>query len=207
MKMKTTQLGLALVVLVSSLVLSCKPDQEVKPSEISTTSTEPAKAIGHLSYRLVRVSNPTADQQDAYNRITNAMNAAVAMYNGQTDVTKAVTVYYEPSVPTADGNMNGTVRFGSNRSYMTQCTAMHEIAHTLGVGQSARYQQLVVNGRFTGANALSMLRSMVGESQNSVLYADRQHFWPYGLNQNSEWSTVNGQRHARIVGAMKRDGI
>jgi hypothetical protein len=64
---------------------------------------------------------------------------------------------------------------------MTQHTAM-------GVGQSTRYKALVVNGKFTGS-------------------ADSQHFWPYGLNYESEWSTVNGPRQARIVAAMKLDGI
>jgi hypothetical protein len=160
-----------------------------------------------LTWTLVRASNPTADQIDAYNRITAAMNAAVSMYNGQTNVTKAITVYYVPSVPTADGNINGTIRFGSNRSYMTQCTAMHEIGHTLGVGTSSKWSSMFKNGVYQGANATAMLRSMVGESPTAVIKGDAMHFWPYGLNYNSEWSTVNGQRHARIVGAMKKDGI
>jgi hypothetical protein len=162
---------------------------------------------GNLTYALVRSANPTADENDAYGRIKTAMDAAVAMYNGQTTLSRQITVQYVPSVGTADGNMNGTIRFGSNRSYMTQRTAMHEISHVMGVGQSARYKALVVNGKYTGSNALETLRAMVGESSSSVLKADQQHFWPYGLNYESEWSTVNGQRNARIVAAMKRDGI
>ncbi len=162
---------------------------------------------GSITYTLVRASKPTADQEDAYSRITTAMNAAVKMYNGQTSLSRSITVQYVPSVATADGNMNGTIRFGSNRGYMTQRTAMHEIGHVMGVGQSATYRSLVVNGVFTGKNATALLRSMVGESSTSTLRADSQHFWPYGLNYESEWSTVNGQREARIVAAMKQDGI
>lgn len=162
---------------------------------------------GSMTYVLQRSSNPTADELDAYAKITAAMNAAVTMYNGQTTLSRQINVQYVPSVATADGNMNGTIRFGSNRSYMTQRTAMHEIGHVMGVGQSTRYKALVVNGKFVGSNALAMLRSMVGESSTSELKADQQHFWPYGLNYESEWSTVNGQRQARIVAAMKLDGI
>jgi hypothetical protein len=191
---------LCLTLLLCMIAVSCN-EQEVAPEKSVTLKA------GNVTYTLVKVANPNADQRDAYTRITNAMNAAVAMYNGQANLTRHVTVHYVPSVPTADGNINGTIRFGSNRTYMTQCTAMHEIGHTMGVGTSARYRQLVVNGIFTGANATRMLRSMVGESPTAVLHADGHSFWPYGLNYNSEWSTVNGQRHARIVGAMKVDGI
>lgn len=191
---------LCCTLLLSLIVISCN-DQEVIPEQPGTLKA------GNLTYTLVRVSNPTADQQDAYNRITSAMNAAVAMYNGQTNLSRHVTVHYVPSVPTADANINGTIRFGSNRSYMNQRTAMHEIGHTFGVGTSSRWNQLIVNGVFTGANTTRTLRGMVGESPTAVIRGDSQHFWPYGLNYNSEWSTVNGQRHARIVAAMKADGI
>jgi hypothetical protein len=183
-------------------------DPYLSEEEATADVAESHSALtGNITYVLQRSSNPTADELDAYTRITNAMNAAVTMYNGQTTLSRQITVQYVPSVATADGNMNGNIRFGSNRSYMTQRTAMHEIGHVMGVGQSTRYKTLVVNGKFTGSNALAMLRSMVGESPTSELKADSQHFWPYGLNYESEWSTVNGQRQARIVAAMKLDGI
>jgi hypothetical protein len=34
-----------------------------------------------------------------------------------------------------------------------------------------------------------------------------QHFWPYGLNQNGEFSQTNADRHVKIVEAMARDGL
>jgi hypothetical protein len=136
------------------------------------------------------------------------MNAAVTMYNQQTTYCSGnLRVEYNTGVPTADGNVNGTIRFGANRSYMNQRTAMHEIAHTQGVGTTARWAQLVVNGKYTGAYGLAMLRTFVGESPTATLSADGHSFWPYGLNYNSEWSTVNGQRNARLVGAFQRDGV
>lgn len=184
----------------------------VTPPDNSTESTEvttaPPTTEATITWYLVRASNPTADQTDAYNRITSAMNAAVTMYNQQTTYCSGnLRVEYNTGVPTADGNVNGTIRFGANRSYMNQRTAMHEIMHTQGIGTTSRWNQLVVNGKYTGAYGLAMLRTFVGESPTATLSADGHSFWPYGLNYNSEWSTVNGQRNARLVGAMQRDGV
>jgi len=207
MKTKLHSIGafcISFIIVASLIMVSCSKEDVVAPIP---PPDGPSLKAGHITYTLVKVSNPTADQADAYVKITAAMDAAVSMYNGQANLTKAITVQYVPSVATADGNINGNIRFGSNRSYMTQCTAMHEIAHTLGVGTSSKWSSLMVNGLWIGPNALAMIRSMVGESSASVIHGDSQHFWPYGLNYNSEWSTVNGQRNARIVGAMKADGL
>ena len=68
---------------------------------------------------------------------------------------------------------------------MNYITAMHEIAHTCGVGTSSKYTELVKDGIFTGVNATNQLRSITG-NQLDVLHADTQHFWPYGLNYTSE---------------------
>jgi hypothetical protein len=184
----------------------CK--KTVAPNENTEASTRTPTTEATITWYLVRVSNPTADQTDAYNRITAAMNAAVTMYNQQTTYCSGnLRVEYNTGVPTADGNVNGTIRFGANRSYMNQRTAMHEIAHTQGVGTTSRWNQLVVNGKYTGAYGLAMLRSFVGESPTATLSADGHSFWPYGLNYNNEWTTVNGQRNARLVGAFQRDGV
>lgn len=188
-------------------ILSCQKEQEAlpEPEKIADVS---AQVQGTLTWYLVTVANPTADQQDAYNRITAAMNAAVAMYNAQTPYCSGtLRVEYNTSVATADGNVNGTIRFGSNRTYMTQCTAQHEIAHTQGVGTTTRWSQLVVSGKFTGAYTLAMLRTFPEDGPNATLSADGHSFWPYGLNYNSEWTTLNGQRNAILVGEMQRDGV
>jgi len=190
-----------LFLIASLLYTSCSKEQ------VNIAPDASQLKAGSITYTIVKVSNPTADQTDAYAKIKVAMDAAVAMYNNQTSLSRALTVQYVPSVATADGNSNGNIRFGSNRSYMTQCTAMHEIAHTFGVGTSSKWSSLMVNGVWIGAKATAMIRSMVGETSTSVIHGDSQHFWPYGLNYNSEWSTVNGQRNARIVAAMKADGL
>ncbi|GIE99618.1 hypothetical protein [Paractinoplanes rishiriensis] len=175
----------------------------------SAASAAPAAqaqvAAAEITWTLVRASNPTADQQDAYNRITTAMNAAVARYNRLSDLTKAITVSYVPGVPTADGNTNGSIRFGSNRSYMTERTALHETAHTLGVGLSSGWSRLGGSGTWTGAQTTALVRQYDGGS--AVIRTGGGHFWPYGLNYENEFSQTNADRHVHIVVAMKRDGL
>jgi len=163
-------------------------------------------AAATITWTLERASNPTADQQSAYTQITAAMNAAVARYNNLSDLGKSITVRYDPSVPTADGNLNGTIRFGSNRSYMTERTALHEIAHTIGVGTSAGWSSHGGNsGTWTGAQATALVRQYDGSS--AKLSTGGGHFWPYGLNYENEFSGTAADRHVRIVEAMVRDGL
>lgn len=160
---------------------------------------------GNVTYTLNKATNPTADQTDAYAKIKVAMDSALYYYNTYTSITKKLNISYEPSVSTADGNSNGSIRFGSNRSYMVACTAMHEIAHATGVGTTTNYQKLIVNGVFTGVNATNMLKEVTAD-QTAVLKGDSQHFWPYGLNYSSEVkSTTDLINHVKIVNAMQKD--
>lgn len=176
-----------------------------QPKPTPTPSPTPKKT-GNVTYTIVKAQNPTEDQLDAYRRIEEAMETAVYYYNTYTTITKQITVLYEPSVPTADGNINGTIRFG-NRSYMNHVTAMHEIAHTIGVGTTNAWRNLIVNGVYTGKHATDELRAISGDS-GAVLKGDSQHFWPYGLNYVHEAETeADLINHCRIVNAMKKDGL
>ncbi|MFD5479056.1 hypothetical protein [Streptomyces hawaiiensis] len=162
-------------------------------------------AAATITWSLVRASNPTADQRSAYDSITKAMNAAVARYNNLSDLGKTITVRYEPGVPTADGNTNGTIRFGSNRSYMNERTALHEISHTLGVGLSGGWSRLGGSGTWTGGQATALVKQYDGSG--AKISTGGGHFWPYGLNYDNEWSGTAADRHVHIVAAMVRDGL
>ncbi|MBT2419321.1 hypothetical protein J7F01_32625 [Streptomyces sp. ISL-22] len=175
----------------------------------ATPQTAPASqdrvtAAADITWTLERASNPTQDQRTAYDLITRAMNAAVARYNNLSDLGKTITVRYDPGVPTADGNINGTIRFG-NRSYMTERTALHEIAHTIGVGTSSGWSRLGGSGTWTGAQATALVRQFDGSG--AKLSTGGGHFWPYGLNYENEFSNTAADRHVRIVAAMVRDGL
>src|SRR5690606_35520157 len=105
-------------------------------------------ARGNVTYTLARAANPTADQRDAYNLISAAMDTAVKNYNCYTNLSRHLNVSYNPSVATADDSTNGSIRFGS-RASMHHVTAMHEIAHVFGVGFTD-FRALLQNAIYTG---------------------------------------------------------
>jgi len=169
---------------------------------------------GHVTYTLTKSATPTADEQTAYAKITAAMDQAVAYYNCYTNITKAEVVEYDGSVKTADGNSNGTIRFGSDTSYMVLPTAMHEISHTVGVGTASKWRSFVAapdggtSGPWTGANAIAQRTALLPDGNQTYLVpnADTQHFWPYGLNYASEYKTeADLLGHCVMVMALRKD--
>jgi len=164
---------------------------------------------GHLEYQL---NNPESWPSDVTPLITAAMDGALEQYNCYADLTKSLTVNYDPGVPTAQANVDGWISFGSSKSYMQVATAMHEVAHTLGVGYYP-WSELIVDGVWTGPNVDAFMTNLPAEERDPDMYSQRdyitcdsQHFWPYGLNQASEhqsdWSLIN---NVRIVAAMQLD--
>lgn len=160
---------------------------------------------GTMDYHLNKVDNPNEDQLDAYARIATAMDSAIGLYNKYTSLSKHIEVYYNPGVPTAEASSNGSLSFGSGRSYMVVITAMHEMAHTLGMGTTNEYNSAIVGGVFQGEKAQAKLKELTGDN-TAELHGDAQHFWPYGLNYASE---VKSEKdlviHAQLVEAMYQD--
>ena len=144
-----------------------------------------AFAEGGVTYTLHKSANPTSDEQDAYKRITTVMDSAVKLYNTYSNLSKFINVYYSPGVPTAEASSNGDLRFGENRSYMVVPTAMHEMGHTMGIGTTQEYWDACKDGVFRNDKVQAKLRELSGKPSDE-LHCDRQHIWPYGLNQASE---------------------
>ena len=161
-------------------------------------------AFATIEYTLHKSSNPTEDEQDAYRRITTVMDSAVKLYNTYSNLSKYINVYYAPGVPTAEASSNGDLRFGKERSYMFVGTAMHEMAHTMGMGTTSEYKAMFKDGVFQGEKAQALLKEIDGP--DAVLKGDNQHFWPYGLNYASEVKSEQDLiNHAKIVNAMYQD--
>ncbi|KAF2868092.1 hypothetical protein BDV95DRAFT_501178 [Massariosphaeria phaeospora] len=175
----------------------------MKLSVILLTTLHATIAFSAITWTLQRTSSPTTDQNDAYTKIDAAMKKAVARYSKFSDANKVIKVFYAPGVPTAEASYNGDLRFGSNRAYMTERTAMHEISHTLGVGQTAAFDRKCKAGDWK--TALPLLRSFDGAS--AKISCGGGHFWPYGLNYETEWSETNADRHVKMVEAMLTDGM
>ena len=159
---------------------------------------------GNVEYHLNKSANPTQDEQEAYKLITAAMDSAVFLYNKYSDLSKHIEVYYSTGVPTAEASSNGDLRFGKDRNYMFVGTAMHEMAHTMGMGTTSEYQKMFKDGVFQGEKAQKVLKEIDGP--DAVLKGDSQHFWPYGLNYKSEvHSEQDLINHVKVVNAMYQD--
>ena len=156
------------------------------------------KPKGSISYKLSGGSDKWPD--DRKKRIVAAMDAGVEFLNKNANFRKDLTANDSPGTPTADANFQGWINWGGS---ISRRVAIHEIAHTLGIGTHENWQKNIKDGLWTGKNALEQLREFDGK--DAVLHADRQHFWPYGLNQDSESSRVNDLRHIKIVQAMRKD--
>lgn len=167
--------------------------------------TAPGHAAGSITYVLEKAAAPTADQLDAYARIQKAMDSALYHYNRLTTLRKALRVQYVPGVPTADANSNGVMRFGSNRSYMSVITAMHEMSHTLGVGTTPEYARILVGGLLQAPKANAALRAATNDPA-AQMKGDAMHMWPYGLNFASEVKSVADlEIHCRIMEGLHQD--
>ena len=177
----------------------------------TTSDGAPCPYAGQVTYKLVKSTNPSSTEQAAYPLITAAMDQAVYYYNCYANITKALQVIYDPSVATANGNYNGTIRFGPDTGYMVLRVAVHEISHTVGVGQVSGWAPLFVTPAgggtrvCTGTNATAELRAITGDASDE-LYGDDQHFWPYGLNlADDPHAEPDIIAHCRIVTALRKD--
>jgi hypothetical protein len=169
----------------------------------SSTSTANCPETGHVTYTFAKETSPSPEQKTAYDKITAAMDTAVSFYNCYTNITKTINVSFVPSVATADGNINGSIRFGSLAS-MNKVTAMHEISHTVGIGTASNWSSSISNGIFTGTNATAELHALA--PKEDAVHADSAHFWPYGLNYESEGKTdADLIGHCRMVMAIRMD--
>jgi hypothetical protein len=164
---------------------------------------------GNVTYTLAQNPNPTDEEKAAYARIKAAFDEAVSYYNNFTSITKVLNVNYVPGVPTADANINGTIRVGSNTGYQRTGTALHEMAHAVGVGQHTFWTStLIKNGVYQGGFANRLLQFMT-RNPAEYLKGDNLHFWPYGINGANEDS---GQEmlyitNVLIMQGMKKDGL
>lgn len=153
---------------------------------------------GPLTYHLA--SGSESWPADIRAQIIYAMDGAVALYNRYGTFRKSLTANYNPGVPTAQAGYSGWIDFGGQIGYRT---ALHEISHTLGIGTAPGFSSFIQNGLWTGTNAVAQVREFDGPT--AVVNTDGTHFWPYGLNYDSEASTENDRRHVLMVAAFRKD--
>lgn len=140
-------------------------------------------------------------------QIAACMAAAVENYNryavfpGPADGSSfPMRVYYSSGVPTAQASGNGSITFGGQRNTRV---AQHEMVHVFGAGQHWQWPNLMVGGVWQGNYTKAVIQSLDGAGAG--LYGDAIHFWPYGLNYDSEWNTTNAKRNVIVTAAFMRD--
>lgn len=171
---------------------TASPAPNASPTPAPAAAVEPY-TIGSLTYTLA--ADTPADKVVA---IRDAMDFAVAHTNAIADFPGTVSVVYGAATPTADAGYQGQIRFGGS---IGRRIALHELAHWLGSGSVAAWGDLVRNGHFTGALTATRLRGFDGD--DALLNADSQHFWPYGLNYDTEFRET--QRNTQLVSAQRVD--
>jgi autotransporter-associated beta strand protein len=132
--------------------------------------------------------------------IVSAMTEAVDLYNANGYFPKTLWANYNASVPTAQASYSGWIDFGGS---IGTRVALHEISHTLGVGTVSAWNNNRSGNTWTGTFATNRVKLFNGAS--ATLSADNAHFWPYGLNYDSEDGTTNRVRHIKMVSALRRD--
>jgi hypothetical protein len=129
--------------------------------------------------------------------VTGAMEDAVAIYNRYGHFEKHITANFNPGVPTAEGNYDGWISFGGSCNTRV---ALHEIAHTLGVGTYWGFN----GGAWDQTWAAGRLVKLF-DGQGAVISTGGSHFWPYGLNYDNEDGAAARERHCKLVSALRFD--
>ena len=124
----------------------------------------------------------------------SAIQSAVNRYNVYGDFGNYnVHVYYNAGIPTAQANYLGAIGFGG--TYPNERVMMHELAHYLGSG--------TYGTPWDGPNGEARIDQFDG--LEAPLQGDGAHFWPYGLNFDSEGAEINRQRQVAMVYAQRAD--
>jgi autotransporter-associated beta strand protein len=161
---------------------------------VCSTLATSGQAWAVLSFTVDPNGWPDANRRNA---AVNSLTAAVSRYNAYGDFGNFnIWAYYNSGIPTAQasyGPSGGSIGYGG--TWPNERVTMHEMAHYLGSGTYG----LPANG--TRSEAL--IDQFDGIEAN--FNGDGTHFWPYGLNYDTEWSEIAAQRHVAMVYAQRRD--
>ena len=142
------------------------------------------------------------DGSDGYRDYIITLNAdiAVKLHNSLSVFDEHLTVNNSPGTPTADASFGGYMRMGQQFSVRT---FIHEIAHTLGSGTIDAWYNNFNNGVWQGKYVQNQIAEFDGAG--AAIHQAGVHFYPYGLNYDSEYSDENARRAILIIAAMRRD--
>lgn len=169
---------------------------------------------GNESYYLN--GSPESWGPDNYSRVKSAVEGGIYYHNNYTSIRNHnYFVNVNSGTPTAEGGYGGYMQFGTSPGYQRTGTAMHEMAHTIGVGQhymwygpNSPLRQYGGSGGWLGDRTNNVLK-FLNNDPYAQLQGDAVHFWPYGINGAFE---DNGSdflycANALIVEGLGEDGL
>ena len=148
----------------------------------------------------------TWDTQARRNAADASMRAVVDRFNAYGDFNWGndgwVDVYYKPGVPTAQANYYGSIDFGG--TWPNERVTQHEINHWFGTGTYWNWANQFSGGVWTGARVNTLIRQFDGDA--AVIRQSGYHFYPYGLNFDSEVTdAATFMRNVALTYAMRQD--
>ncbi|MFT3788082.1 MAG: autotransporter-associated beta strand repeat-containing protein [Tepidisphaeraceae bacterium] len=136
----------------------------------------------------------TWDTDARKNAAIAALTAVTNRYNAYGDFGNYnVYAYYNSGIPTAQASYLGSIGYGG--TYPNERVTAHELAHYLGSG--------TYGTPWNGERGEALIDQFDGIE--ATLNGDTQHFWPYGLNYDSEWSDINALRQVAVMYAQRAD--
>ncbi len=113
-----------------------------------------------------------------------------------------VDVYYKAGVPTAQASYYGSVDFGG--TWPNERVTQHEMNHWLGTGTYWNWENQFSNSVWTGPRVNALVKQFDGDQ--AVIRRAGYHFYPYGLNYDSEVvDAATLMRNVALTYAMRQD--
>lgn len=113
-----------------------------------------------------------------------------------------VDVYYNAGVPTAQASYYGSVDFGG--TWPNERVTQHEMNHWLGSGTYWNWANQFSGGVWGGARVNTLIKQFDGDA--AVIRQAGYHFYPYGLNYDSEVTdAATYMRNVALTYAMRQD--
>lgn len=113
-----------------------------------------------------------------------------------------VDIYYNPGVPTAQAGYYGSIDFGG--TWPNERVTQHELNHWLGTGTYWNWYNQFSGGVWTGPKVSALMQQFDGEG--AALRQAGVHFYPYGLNYDSEVPNNSiYMRNVALTYAMRQD--
>ncbi|QDV78513.1 hypothetical protein [Botrimarina mediterranea] len=113
-----------------------------------------------------------------------------------------VDVYYNAGVPTAQASYYGSIDFGG--TWPNERVTQHELNHWLGTGTFGGWYNQFSGGAWTGPKVSALMQQFDGEG--AALRQSGVHFYPYGLNFDSEVPNDSiYMRNVALTYAMRQD--